>query len=308
MIKLIMLTGFLGSGKTTLLQRLLEGQKDKKIGVIVNEFGSVNIDARLLKTSGDIRIAELSNGSIFCACIKDNFVDSLIEMSGYNLDYLLIEASGLADPASMEGILQGIAHKTGDGYHNLGSVCIIDAENFQDLSELLPAIESQIEYASVIIINKTDLVDEDSLVETENQISKWNDRAVKIRTTFCQVDIEDLISAMDASGPAPAARESSNTWKNRANTFVVHGTEIVKQEDLEAFLKYVVNDSYRIKGFAVTDKGNVEISAVGDHIQINSWGEPLEKTEIVLISSVGFGMVSTITDGLDKHMKGKLSL
>ena len=66
MIKLVLLTGFLGSGKTTLMQRTLEAFSDKKIGVIVNEFGSVNIDAVLLKRDG-IQMAELSNGSIFCA-------------------------------------------------------------------------------------------------------------------------------------------------------------------------------------------------------------------------------------------------
>ena len=85
MTDLILLTGFLGSGKTTLMRRLLMSYSDQKIGVIVNEFGRVNIDAKLVREEG-VEMAELSNGSIFCACLKDNFVNSLIQMSSRGLD------------------------------------------------------------------------------------------------------------------------------------------------------------------------------------------------------------------------------
>ena len=85
-MKIIMITGFLGSGKTTLMQNILcEYGKSMKAGVIVNDFGKENIDAKLLGEEG-IALSELSNGSIFCACIKDKFVDSLIEMSHRDLE------------------------------------------------------------------------------------------------------------------------------------------------------------------------------------------------------------------------------
>ena len=70
MIRLIMLTGFLGAGKTTLLQKILEEYSDQKIGVLINEFGAVSIDSELVEGEG-IDMTELSNGSIFCACLKD---------------------------------------------------------------------------------------------------------------------------------------------------------------------------------------------------------------------------------------------
>ena len=98
MIKLILLTGFLGTGKTTLLKQLLSEFKDEKIGVIVNEFGQINIDGTLVEKEG-VKMTELTNGSIFCACIKDNFVNSLIALSKEDISYFFIEASGLADPA-----------------------------------------------------------------------------------------------------------------------------------------------------------------------------------------------------------------
>ena len=88
-----------------MMQEILTAYSDKKTGVIVNEFGEINIDAKLIQKDG-VQMAELSNGSIFCACIKDKFVDSLIELSYKDLDYLFIEASGLADPANMNQILE----------------------------------------------------------------------------------------------------------------------------------------------------------------------------------------------------------
>ena len=123
MIHLVVLTGFLGAGKTTLMQRTLDAFSDEKTGVIINEFGNENIDSVLLKREG-LEISELSNGSIFCACIRDKFVDSLIEMSHMDIDYLFIEASGLADPSNMETILTGIAHKTRAGYNYHGTTQI----------------------------------------------------------------------------------------------------------------------------------------------------------------------------------------
>ena len=87
MIQIVLLSGFLGAGKTTLMQRLLSSYEDHKIGVIINEFGEINIDARLVNRDG-IEMAELSNGSIFCACIKDKFVDGLVAMSKKDIEYL----------------------------------------------------------------------------------------------------------------------------------------------------------------------------------------------------------------------------
>lgn len=307
MTNLILLTGFLGSGKTTFMQRLLDAYKDVKTGVIINEFGSINIDAQLVEKDG-VQMAELSNGSIFCACIKDKFVDSLIDMAHRDLEYLFIEASGLADPANMENILAGIAHKTGDGYDYQGSICIVDGENFLDLCELLPAISSQIEYASAVIINKTDLVDEEELAEVETTIRKWNENTELYPTTYCQVDVRKIVDDMGAGSESKPARESSNNWQNRANTFVVSGTEVIPYEALEAFLGDLIDSTYRIKGFVVTDRGTKEVSTVGKHVYINPWDKPVVKNELVVISSVGFALMSKLTAALNKHMDGLLSL
>lgn len=307
MTDLILLTGFLGSGKTTMMQRLIDSYSDHKIGVIINEFGSINIDAQLVEKEG-VQMAEMSNGSIFCACIKDKFVQSLIDMAWKGLEYLFIEASGLADPANMESILAGIAHQTDDGYVYRGSLCIADAENYVGLSDLLPAIRSQTEYADAIVLNKIDLVSPETIEDVKVNIRKFNKTAHIYPTSFCDVDIIAIVKEMGVKNTHVEARESSNTWQNRANTFNLIGTGELPYDQLIAFLKGIIDSSYRIKGFAVTDQGVKEISTVGKNMYINDWNKPIGQNEIVVISSIGIAMLSRITRQLDENLKGLLEI
>ena len=307
MTDLILLTGFLGSGKTTLMRRLLTDFGDQKIGVIVNEFGRVNIDAKLMKEEG-IEMAELSNGSIFCACLKDSFANSLISMSSRGLDKLFIEASGLADPASMERLLQGIADKTGEGYNYLGSICIADSENYSEFSEILPAVKAQTEYAGAVIINKTDLADEDRIREIRDIIRTMNETAGIYPTSYCDVDVKKIVEELPDRSPGLAPKDSSNTWENRANTFLIVGSAPIREDDLKAFLDVISESSYRIKGFAVTDHGNKEISTVGRRVLISDWDEEIGRNEIVVISSIGFGLMSILTREIRARFGSSLML
>lgn len=88
MLNVILITGFLGSGKTTCLQNILNAYNNESIGVIVNEFGEEGIDGKLINKN-NLNMIELNNGSIFCQCIKSNFIDALCEFADTNLSYLL---------------------------------------------------------------------------------------------------------------------------------------------------------------------------------------------------------------------------
>ena len=102
--ELYVLTGFLGAGKTSFLLNILDNIKDKKIGIIQNEFGKINVDGEIVRRNG-IEMTEISRGSIFCSCLKLSFVQALAEMSKKDLDYVFVESSGLADPSNIEEIL-----------------------------------------------------------------------------------------------------------------------------------------------------------------------------------------------------------
>lgn len=124
-IDLYLVNGFLGSGKTTLLRGLIGAFEAQRLGVLVNEFGSIGIDGTLVHKNG-IKLVEINDGSIFCACIKDGFVRTLKAFSQQPVDVLLIESSGMADPAGIHTILEGLAPYLARQYHYQGSICLVD--------------------------------------------------------------------------------------------------------------------------------------------------------------------------------------
>jgi G3E family GTPase len=305
-MQLILLTGFLGAGKTTLLQLVMESLKTHKIGVIINEFGDVNVDGQLIARDG-VQMAELTNGSIFCACIKDKFVDSLIDMSHRDLEYVIIEATGLADPANMNAILEGVAHKVKQPYDYRGSVCVVDAENFMGLYDLLPAIRAQLEFCGAVIINKADLIDEKQLKEVIEKLEEVNPKITPYVTSYCRIDITELMNHLDPSlAKRKDPRDSTNTIVSRPATFIVKGDQIIPYEELKRFVRGISPQAYRVKGFAMTDRGNIEISCVGNQVELLPWEQPISKTDIVVISAVGFKMMSLIISAIGDRLKGLL--
>ena len=105
MIPTILLTGFLGAGKTTLLNRLIAHYGSRRLAVLVNEFGQAGIDGQLLR-QGDYQLVQLNRGSLFCICVRTDFIAE-VERIARQLEpeLLLIEATGLADTSEMEKML-----------------------------------------------------------------------------------------------------------------------------------------------------------------------------------------------------------
>jgi len=305
MIKIVLLTGFLGAGKTTLMKNILDAYNGKKLGVIVNEFGNVHVDSVVLKRNG-IEMAELANGSIFCACIKDKFVDSLIEMSSMDIEYLFIEASGLADSANMGQILEGISVKTKGNYYYKGAVCIVDGESFLDLYELLPAIHNQLEFSSAVIVNKADLMDEAKLIQVLEKINEVNPQVAAFVTSYCKVNVINIVENLEIILKDP--KETSNTIESRPKSFILSAESNLPFEKLEKFIAEIVGGTYRIKGFVNTDIGVVEISTVGNNIILNKWNEKIKDSQIVVISSVGIRIISILSKAIDNHLKGILHM
>ncbi len=305
MTKIILITGFLGSGKTTFMKSLLDAYQDKKVGVIVNEFGDTNVDALTLEKEGII-IEELANGSIFCACIKDNFLQSLILLSQRDLEYVFIEASGLSDPSNISQILDTIKPRTVKPYFYKGAICIVDADSFLDLFDTLLAFERQIQYSGAVIINKADLVDQERIDETIEQIRLVNNNIPIYVTSYCVVDIPKLVESLTDSDELP--KESSNTIDSRPQTFTLKSNTTLSYDNLVKFLNAISASTFRIKGFLETDQGQVLVDAVGENIDIKPWDKKVDEHELVVISSVGIKIISLLTNQLDIYFKDKLSL
>ncbi len=305
MIKLVLLTGFLGAGKTTLLQRLLEHFGNEPTGLIVNDFGKVNIDARLLEQDG-IAMAELENGSIFCSCIKENFINALIRLSGENLTYLFIEASGLADPGNMAQILAVVGSRGSRPYDYRGSVCVLDGESFLEMADLLPAIGNQLKHASAVLVNKEDLLCQERISRIRERIGEINREAPLFFTSYCEIDIDDVIEGLASS--KEEAGESTNTPENRPYSLILRQNDNLTMEELRSFLSHIAPRTYRIKGFARLSGKAYSISGVGTHIMILPWKGEIASPEIVLISSVGIGITGAVSEGIGKYASRSLRL
>ncbi|MEE1394208.1 MAG: metalloregulator ArsR/SmtB family transcription factor, partial [Negativibacillus sp.] len=171
--QLYVLTGFLGSGKTTILLKLLETLKDKKIGIIQNEFGKLSIDGDILRND-DIKMIELNRGSIFCSCLRLSFVEALAEMASYHFDYLFVESSGIGDPSNVLEIIEATKQITGDCFDYRGSLCLVDAVNFLDQLDDLESVHRQLKHCHMAVLTKIDLVDAQRLTELKEKIRQIN--------------------------------------------------------------------------------------------------------------------------------------
>lgn len=186
------ITGFLGSGKTTLLNHILTNQQGVKTAVLVNEFGEIGIDNELVVAT-DENMVELSNGCI-CCTINNDLVDAVYKVleREEKLDYLVVETTGLADPLPVAMTFLGSELRDLTRLDSI--ITVVDAANYSlDLFNSQAAL-SQITYGDVIILNKTDLVDETTLQELERKINDLKEGSRIIRTTKSQVPLPLILS------------------------------------------------------------------------------------------------------------------
>lgn len=291
-MKLLLLTGFLGAGKTTLLKKWLKEVKDFKIGVLMNEFGDVGIDGRLIQEN-ELTLLELSGGSVFCACLKEDYILGLVSLLSRDLDLVIVESSGVSDPSNMETVLEVVAKQADKRYDYLGAVAIVDAKYFLDQKSVIVAIERQIVYAKATVVNKTDLQTEEVLTKIDQTIQEINPNSQIFHTTYSDVSLPKILEALSGKG-IPMAKESTNTIENRPKTGVLTCEGTVPKEKFMTFIDKVSPYAYRIKGFLKSTEGNYEISSVGTLSKYRYWPEEIEKTEVVLISSVGIKIVSIV--------------
>jgi G3E family GTPase len=176
-----LITGFLGAGKTTLLNRILSGDHGLRIAVLENEFANLNIDSSLIeKRDGDI--IEMKNGCI-CCDLQGELQESLIKIGARrdNIDHVLIETTGLANPSPLVQILLGdpLIHIL---FELDSVVTIIDAKHFMAHWEGVPEFKDQISFADLILINKTDLCSAQELEQVEELVRSLNPEAALSRT------------------------------------------------------------------------------------------------------------------------------
>ena len=303
-IPLTILTGFLGAGKTTLLNRILASEHGLRIGVLVNDFGSVNIDAELVVGVED-DLMSLANGCVCCE-IRDDLMEALdrVLAAPQPPDYLVLEASGVADPAS---IYMTFADSTHRDRLRLDSVtCVVDADQMGEYvergPEILAHVIRQIGFSDLVLLNKTDLAGPERTRWLRSKMDEMMHRLRVVETNYCDVPWDVLLStdtsvmrmieAPDTAVPAPDHGVEFERW-----TF-----ESTDPLSLDAFTTMVRRDLpgaiYRLKGFvhAAEDPDHrYVVHTVGRRSEIRChgpWGDRPPATRLVAIAAAG---------QLDKH-------
>ena len=282
------LSGFLGAGKTTLLNHVLHNKEGLKVAVIVNDMSEVNVDAQLVKSENTLSrteetLVEMSNGCICCTLREDLMIEVERLAKQNRFDYLLIESTGISEPIPVAQTFSFIDEENNIDLSRFSyvdtMVTVVDAFNFfkdfgsperlvdrdltdieDDFRTIVNLLTDQVEFANVIILNKTDLVNEEHLGVLKATIHKLNPGAKLIESSFSKVDprailhtgLFDFEEAEQSAGWIEELNKEEHTPETEEygiNSFVYRTK---RPFDLERFWRYVQhsfpNNIIRSKG------------------------------------------------------------
>ncbi len=213
-IPVVIITGYLGSGKTTLIQNILKQEK-RKIALIVNDMGSINIDASILnKTDNEIvqvEMVEMQNGCI-CCTLRDEFMAEIERLSDdKTIEAIFVEASGISEPSSIAGAFINYEEMVPDTRVYLKTVVsVVDADRIyreflHDLvseedkedGDVINLIMDQIEFCNLMLLNKTDLLSTEQLEEVKVGLRNIQQEAEIIPCTHGDVDLDVILDRED---------------------------------------------------------------------------------------------------------------
>jgi len=248
MIPITLVTGFLGSGKTTLLKQFIAQNRKRKFVYLVNEFSPEDIDGALI-TNEDAATVTIPGGSIFCKCLVTQFVGQLskIPKQFSNVERVIIEASGIADPKVIRKMLKE-THLS-ETYKLQSVISVIDPLSFSKLLHTLPNIRSQVEAADLVIINKTDLASQTQTDDATAAVREINSEARILSTSVCKIGT-DILTVMSKS--ADLSGEYAPCRDPNYSILLLHD-KAVTIDQLKAAISPVANDIYRLKGFIVAN-------------------------------------------------------
>ena len=265
-IPLTLISGYLGTGKTTLINNLLKTTK-KKIALLVNDFGDVNIDESLIEARTD-SVLSIAGGCVCCS-YGNELIETLESMNSNEIlpDHIVLEASGIALPSK---IIQTISLMEFLSFH--GTVLLTDASRLRSqLNDLYisDTISLQIEQHDLLVLNKTDLLEEDELLNCIDTLSKRFEIRKFLKTVNAYIEEEDMLLDF---GPS----HKINLEKKQEHGFIsstIKPTGTMNAEALSTLLRDPVYNIERAKGFFKNKKGEVCT------IQYDGLTLKIEKTE-----------------------------
>ncbi len=247
-VPILLVTGFLGAGKTTLVNHLLASADGRRIAAVVNDFGAINIDAELLAGAGD-GVVSLANGCICCS-LEGDLLRTLatILRRTPRPDAILIESSGVADPADIvRNLMDPVIWREAP----LETVlCVVDATRADALDDAL--LRSQVRAADLIALSKLDLTDAAGRDRIRAALSAINPRCAVVEAAHGQVPIELLFPVVPASPPTVRDPGRSHPRSDRFDTMTWTSDRPISMPRLQAAIERLAPRLVRAKGLFET--------------------------------------------------------
>ena len=291
-----MLTGFLGSGKTTLLNRILSGGHGLRVAVLVNDFGSINIDAELV-VGVDSDVISLANGCICCTIREDLAATVLATIERPERpEYILLEASGAAEPSGIWSTFT--ADRFRDRIRMDSIMCVVDAEQVFAVPELMELKIRQMAFADMIILNKVDLVDRAGV----DRIKQWLDgrfhRYRLVEAHRGDVPLEVLLAVGRFDSDRIGAHLCSHEFDAHGHTesfsrWCYETGQPLLLDPLRETARNLPATVYRAKGIIYSSDEPTRrtvLQVVGKRVEISlrdEWGRRAPRTQIVVIGAAG---------------------
>ncbi len=269
-----LITGYLGSGKTTLLNEILRQEK-RRVALIVNDMGSINIDAAIIKKNGSAvaqsEMYEMQNGCI-CCTLREEFIKQVEQISDNDsIETVFVEASGISDPGAIAASFLAFEDADPDTNVYLSNiVTVVDAdriyrefmtdlrnydekdENNLTSNDITTLIVDQIEFCNTIVLNKVDLLNEEQIQDVIKIIRDFQPKAEIIQTSQGKVEIDRITSTQkfnyEMVDSSSAIQKAINSLSEKDRGFTDEygissfAYEYKKPFDQEKFLSFINED------------------------------------------------------------------
>jgi G3E family GTPase len=283
-VPVTIITGYLGSGKTTLLRRIVD-ESGRKIAILMNEFGDIAIDNRVIEGKS-IKIAELAGGCVCCS-LSGEFEAAIKEiLETVAPEWIVVETTGVAEPTAL-------AHDVMDNIEGVkldAIVTIVDCDSIARFPSLGHTGREQIEVADMLVLNKIDLLDEKKLEEVTAGVGRLNPRAVMIEAVNCEFDT-GLLFGIGRNRPV----RQHKTHRIEFEYFDFVSDRRFDRERMVAAIGALPPEIYRCKGFFATSDAGYFVNYVAGRMTIESYD--CYETELVFIGR-GIGKLKEEVLGL----------